>query len=304
MQHHILLISNYNVYFLYSGIQLIRKKRTGEDRDVVGVTWLENKIYTISGESNIIRTFQDHEPFNEETTIEVEGLRNPFVMVSSKMNRAIFIGDMGDENYCVWAIQIPDGKTFRSKIDGRPCGLSITPTDHLLVTVHRDDMHYLMFVDIHTLPGELLMIIHMPTEILEVYHAVRTTNGNFIVGCVNTNFPDRQVISELSMDGTRINRTFDLQSIGSISLKTWSTAQVTIDEDGNIFVADSSDDGHRVFQLNSRLNRIEITLNHDRHQIDRPRRLCYVQEKHMLIVGQRSLPTGDGTICMFECWKN
>ena len=31
---------------------------------------------------------------------------------------------------------------------------------------------------------------------------------------------------------------------------------------------DSSKDGHRVFQLNSGLNRIEMELNHDRHQIE------------------------------------
>ena len=269
------------------------------------MTWLENKIYTVSIESSVVRTFQDHEPFNEETPIEVKDMKIPTNMVSSKVNRAIFISDWekmgkedGNKSGCVWMIQIPDRKIIRCGINGRPWSLSITPSNGLLVTSGSD---YPKFLNSYKLPEvKWLKTIYMPTEIDGVWHALQTTNGNFIITCVNTKFPDTVVISELSMDGTHVNRTFDLQSIDSILLKPWEPLHLAIDEDENIFVADNSDDGHRVFQLNSRLNRIEMLLNHDPHQIDRPKRLCYVQEKHMLIVGQKTLSTGDGSFCVFE----
>ena len=240
----------------------------GGGNEISGVTWLENKIYTVSEESSMLQTFQDHEPFNEETPIEVKGMKIPTDMVASKINRAIFICDWeGTEDAnkcsCVWMIQIPDRKTIRCGIDGRPWSLSITPSNDLLVTSGED---YPQFLNSYKLPEvEWLKTIHKPTGIFRVWHAVQTTNGNFIFTGSNTNFPGRFVISELSMDGTHVNRTFDLQSIDSILLKTWVPVHLAIDEDENIFVADVSENGHRVFQLNSRLNRIEMELNHDRH---------------------------------------
>ena len=306
----------------------------GEGEDVIGVTWLENKIYTVSDRSSMVRIFQDHEPFNEEIPIEVKDMKIPNDMVASKVNRAIFISDWekdddkeeeeeeekkeeeeeekedqkeeeteeedDNESGCVWMIQIPDRKIIRCDIEGRPWWLSITPSNDLLVTSQRRGMDYPTFLNSYKLPEvEWLKTIHMPTQIVCVSHAVQTTNGNFIISCSHKN-SHGYVISELSTDGTHINQTFDLQSVDSILLKTWKPVHLAIDEDGNIFVADMSDDGHRVFQLSSRLNRIEMELNHDRHQIDQPFRLCYVREKHMLIVGQESLSTGGGSFCAFE----
>ena len=235
-------------------------------------------------------------------------MKTPVDMVASKVNRAIFISDWEEtgkeddnERGFIWMIQIQGKKIIRCDIDGRPWWLSITPSNDLLVTTERSGTGYPTFLNSYKLPEvKWLKTILMPTGIDGVGHALQTTNGNFIILCTNTNSPDKDVISEISMDGTHINRTCDLQSIDPIPLKTWEPGHLAIDEDGNIFVADSSDDGHRVFQLNSRLNRIEMKLNPDRHQIDGPLRLCYVQEKHMLIVVQRSLSTGDGSFCVFE----
>ena len=285
---------------LHPGFQLVRKIHTTSL--VVGVTWLENKIYTIHFSSTRVHTFHDHEPFNEETSIEIKDMKRPFDMTSSKKDRAIIICDTDVNNPSLWRIQMPDRMIRRYKIDGQLRRLSTTPSDDLLVLGTRRNRLYL---DIYRSSDvTLLQSIPMPTKIQNAFHAVQTTNGNFIIACEDSNFPYRKVISELSKDGKQSLRTFDLQSIDSIPLKTWKPFHIAIDEDGNIFVADFSDNGHRVFQLNSRLNRIQMELNHDRHQIDRPVCLCYVREKHMLIVGKWSPSTGGGSICVFDWWKN
>ena len=278
------------------GFQLVRKIHIAEEHSVLGVAWLENKIYTTNFLSTMVHTFQDHEPFSEETPIEITNIKQSFGMASSKTNQAIFICDY---DRWFWRIQIPDRMIRRHKIDGQPRKLSITPSDDLLVMVIRLNRFYLNIY--RSSDVKQLQSILMPTEIRIMHHAVQTTNGNFVIACDDPNFPERFLVRELSKDGMQFVQTFDLQSIDSIPLKTWKPFHIAIGEDDNIFFADSFDGGHRVIQLNSRLHRIELELNH--HQIDQPKCLCYVPEKHMLIVGQLSSLTGAEPICVFDCWN-
>ena len=200
---------------------MVQKISVGKG-ETAGVTWLENKIYTINRRSTTVRTFEDHEPFNEEKTIEVEDMTIPTDLVSSKVDRAIFISDIHDENPCLWRIQMPDRIIRRYEIDGLPWKLSITPSDDLLVLAERRDRYYL---DIYRSSDVTqLQSILMPTEIKEMYHAVQTTNGNFFIACYDLKLSLYWVyntgygfaIQELSKDGTQFLGPFDLQSIDSI----------------------------------------------------------------------------------------
>ena len=281
---------------------MVRKINTNESNPIVGMTWFENKIYTIHRWSTIVHTFQDHEPFSEETPIEIKDMDDPSDMTASKLDRAIFICDSDDDNRCLWRIQMPYRKIRRYKIDGRPWSLSITPSGDLLVTAERRDRYYLNIYGSSDV--KQLQSILVPTEIMKLYPAVQTTNGTFVIACYDSKFPGMHMISELSKDGRQLLQTFDLQSIDSIPLNTWEPRRLAIGEYGNIFIADTSADSHRVILFNSRLNRIQMELNHDRHQIDRPTCLCYVREKKMLIIGQLSPFTGAGSICVFDNWNN
>ena len=60
---------------------------------------------------------------------------------------------------------------------------------------------------------------------------------------------------------------------------------LSIDEDGNIFIADYNND--RVVLLHSRWTDVQILLNRDQHSIQSPLELCYIREKQQLIVGQQ-----------------
>ena len=92
------MTSHHMISHRIAGIQLVRQIVLGEGEKVTGVAWLENKIYTASTKSSIVRTFQDHIPFNEETPIEVKDMKIPCIMACSKVNRAIFVGDW-ERNY-------------------------------------------------------------------------------------------------------------------------------------------------------------------------------------------------------------
>ena len=256
---------------------------------VYGVAWLENKIYVVCKESNLVHVYPDEEPFDElkDDRIEIKEMKHPYDMAASGVSRSIFISDF--DNRCIWRIQMPSKKISRWKISGEPCGLSINSSDELIVVVGRDGRYYIdvyrcedggriKVVDVDWLYGALrIRSIQLRTP-----HVVQSSNGNFIIYHWSRGDDRVDLISEVSIDGTMIIRTFDPRSIGSNELKNWSPRHLSIDEDDNIFVADWSND--RVVLLNPRLDEHQILVNRDQHQIDGPRRLCYVREKQMLIV--------------------
>ena len=69
-------------------------------------------------------------------------------------------------------------------------------------------------------------------------HAVQSSNGNFII--LHPSSDNRvdlnDLISEVSIDGTKIIRSFDPRSIESNELKNWSPCHLSIDEDDNIAI--------------------------------------------------------------------
>ena len=203
-------------------------------------------------------------------------------MAASGDSRSIFISDRG--NRCIWRIQMPSKEISRWEIDGWPYGLSINSSDELIVFVDRDSR----YIDVYRCEdgGRIKKIdVDWLHGLHGVYaqHAVQSSNGNFIIRHESRDDLRVDLISEVSIDETKIIRSFDPRSIESNEWN-WSPLHLSIDEDDNIFVADYNN--VRVVLLNPRLDEHQILVNRDQHQIDRPRRLCYVREKQMLIVGQ------------------
>ena len=254
---------------------------------VRGVAWLENTIYVVCKDSNLVHVYLDKEPFDEKKKdrIKVKDIINPYDMAASGVNRSIFISDV--DSRCVWRIQMPNREISRWKIDGWPWGLSINSSDELIVVVYRDGGYY---IDMHrSKDGERIEKIDVGGLYAGCSYgslpplAVQSSNGNFIILHRSRDDPPVSLISEVSIDGTKIIRTFDPRSIESIESKDWRPRYLSMDEDDNIFVADYYK--NRIVLLNPRLDKYRILVNRDQHQIDGPHKLCYVRDKQMLIVG-------------------
>ena len=181
---------------------------------------------------------------------------------------------------------MPSKEISRWQMDGRPEGLSINSSDELIVVVQRDLRSY---IDVYRcLDSERIKSIdvgdpHEPRVRVSL-NAVQSSNGNFIIVHWSTDNSLVLLISEMSIDGTKIIRSFDPRSIESNELEGWFPRHLSIDEDDNIFVADLN--YNRIVLLNPRLEEHQILVNRD--QVDGPRKLCYVREKQMLIAGQSS----------------
>ena len=263
---------------------LMSKKIVRTNHNVVmGVAWLEENIYVVYRYYNIVYVHPDQESTDGSTdgNIELKGMKYPCDMVASKLSRSIFISD--HDNRCLWRIQMPGREISRWEVDGRPYEMSISSSDVLVVHVVRDGRRYLNLYSSSDVM--LIQSTPLPTEIDLLYHAVQLSNGNFIITHSTKDDPDVYLISELSVDGRKFIRSFDPRSFASIGLNDWTAEYLSIDEDGNIFIADYNND--RVVLLHSRWTDVQILLNRDQHSIESPSRLCYIQEKQQLIVGRR-----------------
>ena len=266
-----------------------------------GVTSLQDKIYVICRESNQVFVFPDHKPFHElkEERIEIKKLTKPVDIAASTYTRSIFVSDgwTRNDHGVVWKIQMPGKEVSRWNIRGKPFTLSITPSDQLLVAVHREmegNNYRNWHLDVlEVSDGTRIKSISLPAEIVvTVHHAVQLSNGNFIVLFVNNTDPDdwdpkTDVISELSSDGQDFIRTFDPRSDESIKSEEGEQVRLThlsVDEGDQIFAADYY--GDRVFLFNSTLSGHRVVL--DKDSINSPRRLWYAAEQRCLLVGQSS----------------
>ena len=255
-------------------------------RRLSGMAWLGNKIYIVCSDSNRLHVYPDQEPFDElkDDRIEIKEMEIPGDMAASGVSRSIFICDF--VNRCIWRIKMPSKEISQWKSDGRPEGLSINSSDELIVVVYRDDRYY---IDVYRcLDGERIKSIdvgdpHEPRVRVSL-NAVQSSNGNFIIVHWSTDNSLVLLISQVSIGGSKIIRSFDPRSIESNDLVNWLPRHLSIDEDDNIFVADLN--YNRIVLLNPRLDKHQILVNRD--QVDGPRRLCYVREKQMLIAGQSS----------------
>ena len=245
--------------------------------------------------SNIVYVHLDQESIDgsKDRNIELEGMKDPWDMVASKLSRSIFIIDYGNE--CLWRIQMPGREISRWEVDGIPYSMLISSSDVLVVVGVRDRRGYLNLY--RSSDVMLIESIPLPTEMKVLCHAVQLSNGNFIISH-SMDDPDVFLISELSVDGRKFIRSFDPRSFASIGLGDWAPYYLSIDEDGNIFIADNNND--RVVLLHSRWTDVQILLNRDQHSIESPGRLCYIREKQQLIVGQRSSGGSTDDVLVFN----
>ena len=264
----------------------------------IAVAWLEGRTY-VTGWNSLGFVYIYHDTKSSilsknEQSIELEGMQNPCDMVASQISRSIFISE--SDNRYLWMIKVPDLKKFRVKVDGKPYNMSIGPTDVLIVCVVRDDRNYLNLY--RSSDGMFLDSIPLPTETTCLTHAIQLLNRNFVISYSKVDDPDLFLISELSSDGMNIIRNINPRSFHKNPMYYWNPCHLTMDEDGNIFIADNDNDS--VVLMNSRWTDFQLILNRVQHAIEFPRRLYYVQKKQQLIVSQGVPDMSTQTVSTFD----
>ena len=168
IQHSILICCYIISFFLE--IQLSKEINRTNTNEVSGVAWLEENIYVIYKSSNIVYVHPDQESIDgsKDGNIELEGMKDPWDMVASKLSRSIFISDR--DNRCLWRIQMPGREISRWEMDREPGKMSISSSDVLVVCVVRVGRGYLNLY--RSSDVMLIESIPLPTKMKILYHAV------------------------------------------------------------------------------------------------------------------------------------
>ena len=147
---------------------------------VRGVTQLDNVIYVVCSGSTTIDAFTADTLHGLPVKCHVKGMRDPRDIVVCRHDRQLYVADW---NYCIWRVSVDD----RSYVKWLPSTDSTTDTfhvdklsmtsRHLLVTSWpRTVRQY------DTTNKQLLCVVKLPQYMWDVYHAVETTHGTFVVG--------------------------------------------------------------------------------------------------------------------------
>ena len=272
-----------------------------------GVAWLDDKVFVLCLDTNTVFVYTDEDLQNrlESLEFQISGMKKPVDIAACKTSQSLFISDYDEK--CLWKVPIPDKHLISDlQLSDAPSKMSIASSSGELLLLSKNTTEEnvdIWFIDIYrTLDVVNLRRILLPKELKNPQHLIQTSTGHFVI-CYEMEIPENwhvPLISKLSRDGDVLH-TFNSSLDHPVNLN-WPF-HLTIDEIDRIFVADHMN--HRVIIFDSHLKHAQIVLT-DRHRINLPKRLCYIPEKRVLIVGQRSDTLtsasllNDGSVLVFQ----
>jgi len=210
--------------------------------------------------------------------------RYPLDVVAHKAEGCLYVADWaegGERGGRVWRVSLSGSVSqFLDDID-KPRKLSLVGDRLLIVGGGR--------LVVCRLPeGKTLSEVVLP--VADPQHAVELLDGEgrlaYLVGHgESSDVPHRVSRLEVSSTGTvRVVQSYGGEGRGSGPGELSWPAHVSLAAgDGRVIVADC--DNHRVLVLDSRLRLERVVLTKDDHDIETPRRLCYVDHAGLLLVG-------------------
>jgi len=163
---------------------------------VSGVTQLDNVLYVVCEKSSIIRKYTSDTLSPLHEYIHVTGMRDPRDIVVCRHDHQLYIA----ERDCIWRVSVDDHSYVKwmSSTDSTTdtfhvYTLSMT-SRHLLVT----SFHPPTVRQYNTTNKQLLCVVTLPWYVKDVWHAVETTHGTFVICHTDTSQGERQhAVSEL-----------------------------------------------------------------------------------------------------------
>ena len=159
---------------------------------VRGVTYLDNILYVVCEKSSKIRLYNTVTLSPLDVVINITGMKDPLDIVVCRHDRQLYIADYYCD--CIWRVSV-DGHSYVKWLNTQFIVQSLSLTSrHLLVTSEQPPT----LRQYNTTNKQLLCVVQLPQYVKDVYHAVETTHGTFVVCHEGTSQDKRQwVVSEL-----------------------------------------------------------------------------------------------------------
>jgi len=203
-------------------------------------------------------------------------------MTSCGHNRCLYVSDY--INDCVHRVDVDQGTVTQWPVSDGPCGMAVSATTHnVLVTCHD-----VSTVKEFTPHGDPVRTVTLADEVVNPWHTIQLTSGQFIVCHGGLEDPVHRVC-RLDVDGCIV------QSVGGPPGSTFAEQlnvpwHLAVDQDEFIFVADH--DNRRVVLLSPTLEYIREVVSRDRLKWD-PHRLWVDAVRRRLYVVENEWKDGE-----------
>ena len=150
---------------------------------VDGMTVLDDIMYVVCDWSSTIRLYNKDTYRQLDVEIEVDGMNNPGDIVVC--DRQLYIADSG---YYIWRVSVDDHSKYVKWLSTESTtdmfhvnNLSVTSQRLLVTSLAPPSLR-----QYHTTDAQLLRVVELPGYVEELYHAVETTRGTFVIGHIGT----------------------------------------------------------------------------------------------------------------------
>lgn len=305
------------------------------DDQVRGVTQLRNNIYALcrmklhkSSFYSVLNVFDNSNPFSHRKNIKLDEISDPLDIASSEKENVIYIIDKKDyrsygDSHCVWMIT-PDEQFNNGAViwlqfidDFCPSSMSVSSSDGqvLMVSWKASEGAEKPPAALRTYDARanVTLSVSLHKDILEPYHAVETTAGNFVISHrLRRDKGEKRskirkpifdslrrelvlTVSILSRDGKTIIRKFnpeDEDKVSGDSLSPYGfVCYLCIASDDRVFVADGFNSRVILLDSNFRTKQILISTNKEKSSekcdktiFQNPEKCSYDEETKQLVV--------------------
>jgi len=238
---------------------------------VLGVTSLGEEIYLLRKKDVDQVEVYDVISYRLLRCLTAPNTRSFGDMTSCKHFLCLYIADPHVE--CIHRLDL-QGKSTQWPVNDRPIGLSVNADHNVIVTCRR-----VRKIKEFSPRGDLLHDVILPDDVINPWHVIQLTNGQFIV-CHGDDDDPMNRVCKVSEDGAHIINSHGGQPGSNIG-QYYEPTHLAVDDNEFVFVADFCN--LRVTLLSPTLDYIRQVVSRDQLKWD-PLRLCLdVQQRRLYV---------------------
>jgi len=268
-------------------LHLIRRLTYTEQRDVTGVTTLNNKIFVVYNELPFIVVYMSQQPYTRLPNISINGLKDPRDIAAG--SRCLYVSD--ERSVAIWRVKAADSKVDQWLSGVKAASVSVTSEEKLVLLVLGDiqgsvkerNATWRGEIQIYSRGAVKETVIKLSRDITAPQCVVMTTRKTFVVS-YGSYWHEMNRVCEVDMTGRMLKAFGSTPDDGVGQLNT--PGNVSLDDDERIIVADSLN--NRVLLLNKQLllQRVLVTWHPQlRGDAACPASLHYDSHSGRLLVG-------------------
>lgn len=250
---------------------------------------LDKEVFAVSKDSSEVEVYDlDLIKFNFSRQWSLDELIDPRDIESCNLDKCLYISNSNE------ILRVaPNGKLIKKWSTGDDIGFGLSITDEPIVisAVFRENK-----LNEYSPDGQLLREINLSSDARSPLHAIKLTNGHFVVSLDSFHRSDHPRVCTVDENGT-LHKTFDGE-FGSTTGDLDNPFYLSVDGNGFVMAADLN--MRRVLLLDSELKFVREILSKDKHKLQGPSRILLDESNRRLIVADNNIVHKNANILIFN----